>query len=358
MPPLDTAGRSTSFFEFWPTWLMYLPVVIQWLGLAVWYRSLSLPLIANPAIPLSGMVGVPKSAVFDLAGPDAARWILPWLLHTVDRRPVSVQCTDVVRALEQKGLTLPVVAKPNLGCRGAGVRRIADAAALRAYLQGFPVGGVVQLQQLAPWEAEAGVFYVRFPGEREGTITSLTLKYSPYVVGDGSATLGELVARDPRAGQLQRLYRERHSARWGDVIPAGTPYRLVFSASHCRGAIFRDGRQFITPALRARLDHLFDHIPGFHYGRLDIKFRDLDRLMAGEDFAVIEINGASAESIHIWDRDTRLGAALATLLEQYRTLYAVGHANRQLGHRPPGLTALWRAWRLESALLPHYPAND
>ena len=77
MPALDNTGRATSFFEFWPIWLMYIPVAIQWLFLAVRYQSLSLPLIANPGIPLSGMVGVSKSAVFDLAGYYARQWILP-----------------------------------------------------------------------------------------------------------------------------------------------------------------------------------------------------------------------------------------------------------------------------------------
>ena len=47
MPALDNSGRTTSFFEFWPILLMYLPVAIQWLLLAARYRSLSLPSIAD-----------------------------------------------------------------------------------------------------------------------------------------------------------------------------------------------------------------------------------------------------------------------------------------------------------------------
>jgi|GEM_PF-5207210 hypothetical protein len=74
MPPLDLSRRSTSFFKFLPVCLMYLPVVVQWLLLSIRHRGLALPLIANPAIPLSGMVGVAKSAVFDVAGEDARRW--------------------------------------------------------------------------------------------------------------------------------------------------------------------------------------------------------------------------------------------------------------------------------------------
>ena len=83
MPPLVLEGRPTSFFEFWPAWIMYFPVALQWLLLSVRYRSLSLPLIANPAIPLSGMVGLAKTAAFDAAGETARRWNLPWIAYTI-----------------------------------------------------------------------------------------------------------------------------------------------------------------------------------------------------------------------------------------------------------------------------------
>ena len=358
MPDMDTLGKPTSFFEFWPTWLMYLPVALQWGWLSLRYRSLSLPLIANPSIPLSGMVGVPKTAVFDQAGEQARSWILRWLEYDVTLESADIQKSRVKELLDEMGLGLPIVGKPNLGCRGAGVKLLQTDAELLDYLDTFPVDATIQFQELADWEAEAGVFYVRHPDHQAGQITSLTLKYMPYVIGDGESTLAQLIARDPRAGQLQHLYQDRHAHNWDRVIDADQPYRLVFSASHCRGAVFRDGNDYITDKLSKTLDTIFDDIPGFHYGRLDIKFRDLDSLMNGKEFTIIEINGASSESIHIWDRDTGLGDAVKTLLQQYQTLFTLGHANRQRGHQPPGLRALWDAWRHESRLVKQYPVND
>ena len=108
------------------------------------------------------------------------------------------------------------------------------------------------------------------------------------------------------------------------MIPAGSPFRLVFSASHCRGAVFRNGGQLITAELTQALDRIFDDIPDFYYGRLDIKFRDVESLRAGRDLQIIEINGASSESIHIWDRQTGFLSAVKTLLQQYRTLFTLG----------------------------------
>ncbi|MBL4820337.1 MAG: D-alanine--D-alanine ligase [Gammaproteobacteria bacterium] len=358
MPALEVSGKTTSYFEFWPTWLMYSPVVIQWLFLSLRYRSLTLPLIANPVIPLSGMVGVPKTDLFKAAGEYANSWILPWLEYQVTNESVTDQKQAVLKLLHEVSLPLPLVGKPDIGCRGAGVKLLHTAHDLEAYITRFPVNATIQFQKLADWEAEAGVFYVRAPGQQQGKITSLTLKYMPYVVGDGQSTLGQLIAADPRAGELQHLYKERHAASWSTVIPQGRPYRLVFSASHCRGAVFRDGGTYITDELSQKLDRIFDDIPGFHYGRLDIKFRDIESLMRGEAFAIIEINGASSESIHIWDRDTGLADAIKTLLAQYRTLFSLGDANRRLGFHPPGLRALWDAWRYEIKLVKSYPGSD
>ncbi|MXZ32630.1 MAG: hypothetical protein F4Z20_04465 [Gammaproteobacteria bacterium] len=161
----------------------------------------------------------------------------------------------------------------------------------------------------------------------QGRITSLTLKYTPYVVGDGVHTLAELVAADPRAGGVPHLYEERNAEHWHKVIPAGNPWRLVFSASHCRGAVFRNG----------------GHV---------------ESLQAGRDLQIVEINGASSESIHIWDRRTGFLDAVKTLLQQYRTLFKLGAAHKKRGCKPPGLWPLYKAWRHELQLVKRYPAND
>ncbi|MDP6732790.1 MAG: D-alanine--D-alanine ligase [Gammaproteobacteria bacterium] len=358
MPPLDLSGRTTSFFEFWPMWLMYIPVVLQWILLAIRYRSLSLPLIANPAISLSGMVGTSKSETFEAAGDKARKWILPWMAYEVSDVDVDTQTTDVLVALRSSGFDLPIVGKPELGCRGVGVKLLKSESELQDYLKSFPSGGGILFQRLSDWHAEAGVFYVRHPGQATGEITSITLKYMPYVVGDGVSTLAELVAQDPRAGELHHLYRNRHADKWQEPVPEGQVFRLIFAASHSRGAIFRDANHLINEQLLKSLDRIFDDIPGFNYGRLDVKFKDVESLQLGQDFEIIEINGASAESINIWDRNAGLWDAISTLLRQYRTLFKLGHANRNQGYTAPGLLALYKAWRHENELVKQYPQND
>lgn len=366
MPPLDTTGAPLSFYEFWPMWAFYPPVALYAAWLMLRHRGVLLPTVANPSFPGGGFVGESKAEILALAVRHARDWVAPFV--ALDRPTLAEQAVagstldaeldEALARLRDAGLALPVVGKPDLGCRGAGVRLLRDAAALRAYLAAFPRGARLLLQRYVPHEGEAGVFYCRRPGEARGRIVSLTLKYFPYVHGDGRRTLRELILADPRAGRVPHLYLARHAARLDEVPPAGAAIRLAFAGSHSRGAIFRDGTAFVTPAMEARFEAIARSLPEFHFGRFDIRFADFEAVRRGADFTIVEVNGAGAESTHIWDRRTPLLAAWRDLMRQYRWLFEIGAANRARGFRPLPLAAFWRGWRREKALVGVYPTTD
>src|SRR5262249_56728953 len=164
-------------------------------------------------------------------------------------------------AMQQGGLDFPVVAKPDIGRRGSGVEGIADRDALADYLARFPKGRRLILQRMVHDESEAGVFYVRKPGEPRGRIVSLTLKYFPKVIGDGRSTLRALIAADPRASRLSHLYHKRLGARLDEVPAAGERVRLVHVGNHCKGAIFRNGLRYVTPEMERAFAAISDEIP-------------------------------------------------------------------------------------------------
>ncbi|MGD8230894.1 D-alanine--D-alanine ligase [Vibrio sp. TRT 1302] len=358
MPVLEQPKRVISPFEFLPAWFFYTPVVLQSAVLSMAHRDWALPLIANPAIKLSGMVGESKHDIFTSAGETANHWILPFITLTKSSNHTDGLLNESLQKLDAANLSYPLVAKPDLGCRGVGVKLIHSNQQLRDYIESFPLSGRFLLQKKSPYSAEAGVFYVRQPGETKGRVISITLKYSPYVVGDGQSTLQQLIEKCPRAGKLQHLYLPRHSEHLDRVIPANNQFQLAFAGSHSRGAIFRDGNQFITPALEQQLDKILIGFEGFNYGRLDIKFRDIHALMNGECFDILEINGASSEAAHIWDSDARLKDIFSTLLTQYRLLYQIGAKQKKQGHKTPSLGALLQAWREEKLLTQRYPMTD
>jgi hypothetical protein len=134
--------------------------------------------------------------------------------------------------------------------------------------------------------------------------------------------------------------------------------RLVLVGNHCKGSIFHDGSDAITVALSRRIDAFLRALPDFHFGRIDVKFDSLAALRSGEGFTVIEINGVGSEATHVWDARARLLDAWADQLRHYRTAFAIGHALRARGHRPSGLRAMYRQFRLQRRLMARYPAHD
>lgn len=363
MPPLDESGAPLSFFEFWPMWAFYPPVVLYAAWLMLRYRGILLPTVANPSFPGGGFVGESKAEILRLLVRHAPDWVAPFV--AIDR-PASgaagaaadAELQGALQQLQAAGLGLPVVAKPDLGCRGAGVQLIRTPERLRAYLAGFPAGARLLLQRYVPFEGEAGVFYCRRPGQARGRIISITLKYFPHVHGDGRRTLRQLILDDPRAGKLPHLYLRRHLARLDEVPPAGEAIRLAFAGSHSRGAIFRNGNALVTPAMEARFDAIAQSLPEFHFGRFDIRFADFAQVQAGTAFTIVEANGAGAESTHIWDRRTSLLEAWRDLMRQYRLLFEIGRANRDRGFQPLSIAEFRRWHRREKELTPLYPATD
>lgn len=340
-----------SSFEFWPGWLFYLPVIVQWIALGIRYNDFSLPTAVNPTFELGGLCGESKGQILDLAQSDARPWIAPYTMLTAGE-------DDPMAILATTNLGWPLVVKPDIGCNGAGVRLVQDEAALRSAVAAFQSGVRLMLQAFIPYTGEAGIFYIRHPDEPTGRITSLTLKSSPVVTGDGRTTLHDLVLAHPRAGRIPHLYLPRLAGRLGTIPRFGETVPLVFTGNHCRGSVFHDGADAITPALTARIDAIAKAIPGFHFGRIDVRYASLTALQAGQRFSLIEINGAGSEATHIWDPRCNLRHAYASQFQHYHAAWTIAHTLRQRGHTSSGLYSLYRAWRHQVRLMATYPLND
>jgi hypothetical protein len=143
-----------------------------------------------------------------------------------------------------------------------------------------------------------------------------------------------------------------------DRIPeTGEFVRLSFIGSIRVGSLYRDADEKITPKLTERFDAISRSIPEFYYGRYDVRFAALERLQQGEDFRIIEINGAGSEPISAWDPEMTLGQVYARLLRQQRLLFEIGARNRARGWKPANpYTVLRAAWR-QTRLIQRYPPS-
>jgi hypothetical protein len=103
------------------------------------------------------------------------------------------------------------------------------------------------------------------------------------------------------------------------------------AGNHAQGTTFTDGAHLLTPALERRIDEIARAFPGFYIGRFDIRYREVSAFTAGQDIAIVELNGATAESTNIYDPGVTLVAAYRQLFLQWRLVFAIGAANRARG---------------------------
>lgn len=325
-------------WEFWPSWLYYGPIVlwILWLGLK--HRSPMAFTAANPALEAGGMVGEKKHqalAPLQANAPDlVATFTLIQSANTPARIAQALQCAA--------DLGLPLVLKPDVGQRGRGVFVARDHAGIAAYMTEFR--GDVIAQRHVEGE-EFGVFVARAPGDKAPRILSIVHKTFPTVRGDGQQSLRDLILGDARAKLIAGLLFSRWAAELGRVPAQGEVVKLVEIGAHCRGSLFLDAGEHATPELVATLTRLLDAVPGYAFGRMDLRVPSVAHFRRGEGLQVLELNGVSAESAHIYHPGTPLLAGYRAMFHQWSTAFAIGAAYARQGVPTTSALELLRQFR-------------
>jgi len=317
-------------WEFWPMWAVYTPVVLYLGWLSLKHRCLLAFTAVNPAIPHSGLALESKSQI--LAGlqgsrPDRDPRIPRWTLIPGDAG-LETKLDQLQEFLSAEGLDFPFVLKPDVGERGQGVAVIREMAEAEHYLEACPEPVIAQ--EFAPGE-EFGVFYYRHPEAEQGQIFSITHKKLVQVTGNGKDTLERLILDDKRALRMAKFFFKKHEDLLETVPAKGEKISLTDLGTHCRGALFLDGREHITEALRASIDELSHQFEGFHFGRYDLRAPSVEALREGRDLKIIELNGVSSEATHIYQPGYPLWRGYADLMRQWTIAYNIGAANIRAG---------------------------
>jgi membrane protein DedA with SNARE-associated domain len=341
-------------WEFWPGWMFYPPVAMYCLWLAIKYRGLTLPTAANPGIFSGGIVGESKIAMLKELFATSPEFTAEAAL--IEGGMLAARKRALDTSIARLGLEYPFIIKPDVGQRGAGIKLVRNAQQAENYLR--QTDAPLVLQRYAAGPHEIGVFYYRFPHESRGRIFAITEKIFPVIVGDGRSTLAELIGADPRAQHVADTYLKRFAFRRNDILAASEQLKLVEAGNHAQGCIFRDGMRLSTPELAARIDEISRRLTGFFIGRYDIRFASEVDLRAGNNFQIIELNGAASEATSIYDARNSLWTAYQTLFQQWDLVFAIGAANRKLGIATTKLSLVWREWRNYAAVSATYPAAD
>lgn len=308
-------------WEYWNSTIVYLPLYPYWLLLSIRARSFFFLTAANPSIRNGGFIMESKYDVYKL---------LPANLYPATYYCKKGMAVDVViESMNKQHIHFPVIAKPDHGERGLGVKKIYTAEELDAYTARMPVSFLVQ--EYVPMENEIGLFYYRMPDERAGVISGIVNKEPVAIFGDGKHTIAQLAKQNPRYllqwKQIYKLYKEHvHS-----IPHEGEKIVLIPYGNHSRGSKFTDVSYKITETLTATIDNVCRNIEGFYFGRLDIKFNSWEDLENGINFSIIELNGSGSEPTHIYDPSHSILFAWKEIIRHWNILFRICKANNKNG---------------------------
>jgi hypothetical protein len=329
-------------WEFWPAWLFYIPIIIWILMLGLRYRKPTAFTAANPGIDSGGVVGERKHQALDPLQRNAPDLVPEFMLLSGGSR--SQRLGSVLTFAQRIGY--PVVLKPDVGARGRGVFVARNPEAVRDYLHRFEADLIVQ--RYASGE-EFGVFVARRSEQAAVEILSIVNKTFPSVTGDGQRSLRQLILDDARAKLIADTLFKRWITQLEAIPPAGETIKLVEIGSHCRGSLFLDARHLATPELKTTLERLLDAVPGYQFGRIDLRAPSAESLQRGDGLQVLELNGVTSESAHIYHPGTSIFAGYAAMFRQWSLAFAIGAANARAGAHVTGPFELLRLFREDLA---------
>lgn len=306
-------------WEYWPFNVVYGPIYLYWIWLMIRSRSAFFFNTSNPLIKNGGFLLESKKEIYDLIPP---QYYPATLLFTS-----GTSVKTVLDEVQKKGLQFPLIAKPDIGMRGMMVKKIESDAMLAHYAENASVDFLVQ--DFIPYEKEVGIFYYRFPNENKGRISGMVGKEFLSVTGDGEATVEQLLQKDQRFILQLPVLRQTHTEVLKEVLNKDEKRLLVPYGNHARGSKFLDVTNLADEKLINTIDYVCQQVPEFYFGRMDIRYNTWEELKEGENFSIVELNGAGSEPTHMYDPRHSIFFAWKEIIRHWNILFKIS----QLNHR-------------------------
>ena len=316
--------HKVSHWEYWPYQIVYVPIYFQYLYYALRTRSFFYFNASNPTMKNGGFFMESKKEIYDL------------IPHKYYPKTILISPSENIEAVfekcNNKNIKFPLIAKPDIGLRGTAVKKINTSVDLIQYHNKTTFNYLIQ--NIIPYEKEIGLFYVRFPNEEKGSITGIVEKEFLTVEGNGKNTIEELLQKNPRFAFQIPVLKIELKEKIKTILSENELLNLVPYGNHCRGSKFIDASDKITPQLIATFNEICKQIDGFYFGRMDIMFSSYEDLEKGENFEIVEINGAASEPTHIYDPKHSLFFGWKELIKHFHFMYKVSKMNKELYNSP------------------------
>lgn len=311
-------------WEYWPNSMFYIPNIPFAFYHALKAKNLVFYTAVNPTIENSGIGTESKYKTMQLI---PEKYLPKTIFHEA-----NFDISKTLDKVRKQQISYPLIAKPDIGFRGLLVQKIATEKELVSYLEKYPID--ILIQEFLTEKNECGIFYLRYPDNQSGKITSITLKDFLHIIGDGKHTIEELIVADKRAKNYLNLIKDNPSFQLENIIKEGEKIQLSDIGNHCKGTQFINGNHLISRKLEETITTLNKQVDGWFYGRIDIKYNDFEDLEKG-NFKILELNGILAEPTHIYDTSkTNYLQALKEMRVHWKQLYKIARINHDTKNIP------------------------
>jgi len=311
-------------WEFWSFNAVYAPIYFYWIWLCIRARSFFFFSASNPSIKNGGFLLESKMDIYRQIPPGYS----PETLFFKSGSGIGY----IIQQLQSAHFNYPLIAKPDIGGKGKGVKKLLSERDVIEYAGSSKVDFL--LQQFIPYRNEVGIFYYRLPGQERGNISGIVSKEFLAVKGDGTSTIEQLLQKDKRFILQLPVLQNTFGDKLKKILPAGETETLVPYGNHARGAKFLDVSSLIDDRLIQTIDNVCRQIPGFYYGRMDIMYNDWKDMQTGKEFLIVEINGAGSEPTHIYDPRHSIFFAWKEIIRHWKLLQKISCSNHSLQHVP------------------------
>jgi hypothetical protein len=314
---------KTSFFiklfswEYWPFYIVYLPAYFYWIVLAMRNKSIFFFNASNPTIKNGGMLMESKKEIYDIL----PKGYYPGTLLFKSGNNAAA----IIEEIKNNHFNYPLIGKPDIGMQGLAVKKLENEADVIAYAQSSRVDFLIQ--EFIHLENEVGIFYYRYPGDAKGKISGIVSKEFLTVTGNGTATIEGLLQQDPRFVLQIPYLKSTSSDLLKKVLSRGEIHLLVPYGNHARGAKFIDATHLVNNNLETAVDELCQKVPGFYFGRLDLRYNTWAELEEGKNISIIELNGAGSEPTHMYDPKHSIFFAWKEIIWHWKILAKISRMN-------------------------------
>jgi hypothetical protein len=305
-------------WQHWPFFPFYFPLFFVWAWYILKSRSVWFFSTSNPTLTFGGFEGESKKEMYDLL----PQKYFPKTIYVNPKQSFQ----EVLDEMQALSFSYPVIVKPDVGMEGILFRKINNQDQFEIYHSRMPVDYL--LQEFIDQPMEIGLFYFRHPQNDHGKISALFEKKFPSITGDGFSTVQQLLQKENI--EMSENGKELNVPGYQSIPEKNEVIKLSFVGNRYHGTTFHDLSDSIDKELLQIFDEI-SHATSFYYGRYDIKCSSIEELKKGNNFSILEFNGAGSIPNHVYTGKFSMWQAYKEIAYHWKMLFEISSYNHRAG---------------------------